>query len=72
MEIKSTSEMTPNFTMTKFNKLFITYFTRSTERLPALPLSISIISTISLMVVMTTLFNPRARCNVNFNLLNMG
>ena len=30
MEIQSTSEMTPYFTMTKCNKLFITYLTRST------------------------------------------
>ena len=34
MEIQSTSEMSPYFTMTKCNKLFITYRTRSTERLP--------------------------------------
>ena len=47
MEIQSTSEMAPYFTMTKCNKLFITYLTRSTERLPSLPSSISIISTIS-------------------------
>ena len=33
MEIQSTSEMSPYFTMTKCNKLFITYLTRSTERL---------------------------------------
>ena len=45
MEIQSTSEMTPYFTMTKCNKLFITYLTRSTERLPSLPSSISTIST---------------------------
>ena len=31
-----TSEMTPYFTMTKCNKLFNTYLTRSTERLPSL------------------------------------
>ena len=36
-------EMTPYFTMTKCNKLFITYRTRSTERLPSLPSSISAI-----------------------------
>ena len=36
MEIQSTSEMSPYFTMTKCNKLFITYLTRSTERLPSL------------------------------------
>ena len=29
--------MSPYFTMTKCNKLFITYLTRSTERLPTLP-----------------------------------
>ena len=40
VEIQSTSEMTPYFTMTKYNKLFITYLTRSTERLPTLPSSI--------------------------------
>ena len=33
VEIQSTSEMTPYFTMTKCNKLFTTYRTRSTERL---------------------------------------
>ena len=31
MEIQSTSEMSPYFTMTKCNKLFITYLTRSTK-----------------------------------------
>ena len=46
VEIQSTSEMSPYFTMTKCNKLFITYLTRSTERLPSLPSSISTISTI--------------------------
>ena len=55
MEIQSTSEMTPYFTMTKCNKLFITYVTRSTERLPSLSSSISTISTIPMTVVMTTL-----------------
>ena len=43
VEIQSMSEMTPYLTMTKCNKLFITYLTCSTERLPTLP---SIISTI--------------------------
>ena len=70
MEIQSTSEMTPYFTMTKFNKWFITYLTRSTEQLPTLPSSISAISTISMTVVMTTLFNTCARCSVNFNPFN--
>ena len=51
VELLSTSEMTPYFTMTKCNKLFITYLTRSTERLPNLPSSNSIILTISLAVV---------------------
>ena len=32
VEIQSTSEMSPYFTMTKCNNLFITYLTRSTER----------------------------------------
>ena len=59
VEIQSTSEMTPYFTMTKCNKLFITYFTRSTERLPSLPSSILTISTISMTVVVTTLFKKR-------------
>ena len=40
VEIQSTSEITPYFTMAKCNKLFITYLTRSTERLPSLPSSI--------------------------------
>ena len=40
VEIQSASEMSPYFTMTKCNKLFITYFTRSTERLPSLSSSI--------------------------------
>ena len=53
------SEMTPYFTMTKCNKLFITYLTRSTECLPSLPLSVSTISTISMTVVLTTLFKKR-------------
>ena len=48
MEIQSTSEMSPYFTMTKCNKLFITYLTRSTECLPSLPSSISTVSTISM------------------------
>ena len=52
-EIQTTSEMTPYFTMTKCNKLFITNLTLSTERLPTLPSSISIIS---MTVVMTTLY----------------
>ena len=56
VEIQSTSELTPYFTMTKCNKLFITYRTRSTERLPSLPSTISTISTISMTVVMTMLF----------------
>ena len=68
VEIQSTSEMTPYFTMTKC----ITYRFRSTERLPILPSSISTISTISMKVVMTTLFNTCARCSVNFNRLNVG
>ena len=59
VEIQSTSEMSPYFTMTKCNKLFITYLTRSTERLPSLPSSISTNSTISMTVVMTTLFKKR-------------
>ena len=37
VEIQSTSKNTPYYTMTKRNKLFIAYFTRSTERLPTLP-----------------------------------
>ena len=48
MEIQSTSEMSPYFTMTKCNQLFITYLTRSTERLPSLPSSILTISTIAI------------------------
>ena len=55
VEIQSTSEMIPYFTMTKCNKLFITYPTRSTEHLPSLLSRISTISTISMMVVMITL-----------------
>ena len=51
VEIQSTSEMSPYFTMAKCNELFITYLTRSTERLPSLPSSISTISTISMTVV---------------------
>ena len=63
VEIQSTSEMTPYFTMTKCNKLFITYPTRSTERLPNLS---SIISTISTMVVKITLSNTRAQYSVKY------
>ena len=59
VEIQSTSEMSPYFTMTKCNKLFITYLTRSTECLPSLPSSISTISTISMTVVTTTLLKKR-------------
>ena len=59
VEIQSTSEMSPYFTMTKCNKLFITYLTRSTERLPSLPSSFPTISTISMTVVVTTLFKKR-------------
>ena len=69
VEIQSTSEMSPYFTKTKCNKLFITYLTCSTERLPSLPSSISTISTISMTVVMTTLLkkngnkdNTHAQC----------
>ena len=72
VEIQSTSEMTPYFITTKCIKLFITYLTRSTECLPTLPSCISTISTISMTVVMTMLFNTRARCSVNINPLNMG
>ena len=57
VEIQSTSEMSPYFTMTKCNKLFITYLTHSTERLLSLPSSIS--TPISMTVVMTTLFKKR-------------
>ena len=59
VEIQSTSEITPYFTKSKCNKLFITYRTRSTERLPSLSSSISTVSTISMSVVMTTLFQKR-------------
>ena len=51
VEIQSMSEMTPYFTKTKCNKLFITYLNRSTERLPSLSSTISIISTITMTVV---------------------
>ena len=61
VQIQTTSEMTPYFTMTKCNKLFITHLTCSTESLPTLPSSIS---TISMMVVKMTLFNMRAQCSV--------
>ena len=59
VEIQITSEMSPYFTMTKCNKLFITYLTRSTESLPSLPSSFSTISTISMKVVTSTLFKKR-------------
>ena len=72
VEIQSTSEMTPYFTMTQCNKLFITFLTRAYQLLPTLPSSISTISTILMTVVMTILFNTRARCSVNFNPLIMG
>ena len=67
MEIQTMSEMspyfrmTPYFKMTKCNKLFIKYLTRSSERLPTLPSSIS---TISMTVVKTMLFNTRVQCSV--------
>ena len=63
VQIQTTSEKTPYFTMTKCNKWFITYLTRSTERLPTLPSSIS---TISKTVVKMTLFNTRAQCSMNY------
>ena len=52
-----TSDMTPYFTM------IIIYRTRSTEHLPTLPSSIS---TISMMVVKTTLFNMHAKYRVKY------
>ena len=61
VEIQSASEMTPYFTMTKCNKLFITYLTRSTESLPTLP------SNYFNAVVKMTLFNTHARCSVNYD-----
>ena len=68
MQIQITSEMTPYFTMTMCNKLFITYLTRSTERLPTLPSSIS---TISMTVVKTTLFNMRVQCSVKYKVADI-
>ena len=62
VEIQSTSELTPYFTMTKCTKLFITYLTRSTECLQTLPSSLSTISAISMTVVKITLFNTHAQC----------
>ena len=65
VEIQTKSEITPYFTMTTCmcNKLFITYLTCSTERLLTLPSSIS---TISMTVVKTTLFNTRVQCSVKY------
>ena len=63
MEIQTTSEITPYFTIIKRNKLFITYFTRSSEHLPTFPSSIS---TFSMMVVKTTLFDMRAQCSMKY------
>ena len=60
VEIQSTSEKTPYFTMTKCN---ITYLTRSTELFPNLPSSIS---TISMTVVKTALYNTRVWCSINY------
>ena len=56
MEIQTTSEITPYFTMTKFN--------RSTEHshVTTLPFSIS---AITMTVVKITLFNNRVQCSVN-------
>ena len=56
VQIQTSSEMTPYITMTKCNKLFITYLTHSTEHLPILPSSIS---PISMSLVKTTL-----RCEI--------
>ena len=61
VQIQTTSEMTPYFIMIKCNKWFNTYLTRSTECLPTLSSSIS---TISMTVVKTTLFNTLAQCSV--------
>ena len=63
VEIQIMSEMTPYFTMTKW---FSTYLTRSTEcYIRTLP---STISTISMTVVKTTLFNMRARCSMKYKM----
>ena len=63
MKIQSSSEMTPYFTITKCTKLFITYLTRSTERLPTLHGT----STISTAVVKT-----HVQCSVKYKVCNMG
>ena len=65
MEIQTTSEMTPYFTITKCNKLFITYLTCFNERFPTILYSIS---PISMTVVKTTLLNMHAhnrKCTVS-------
>ena len=64
MEIQSTSEMTPYFTMNKYNKLFITFAQLNAYQ--TLPSSISTILTISMTVVMTTLFNTHAQCSMKY------
>ena len=63
VQIQTTCEMNPYFTMTKCNKLFIIYLTHSTERLPTLPSSMS---TISMRAGKTTLFNTHAQCSMKY------
>ena len=66
VQILTTSEMTPYFTMTKCNKLFITYLAAQLNAIQALP------SSISMIVVKTMLFNTHAQCSVKYKVLNMG
>ena len=63
MEIQTASEMTPYFTMTQCNKLFIMYLTAQVNAIRPLPSSIS---TFSMTVVKSMLFNMCARCNMKY------
>ena len=66
VQVQTTIEMTPYFTMTKCNKLFITYLTCSTECLPTLPSSIS---TTSMMVVNRKIYSERGKYVINMYIM---
>ena len=58
VEIQTTSEMTPYFIVTKCNNCLLHTLLAQQNALP------SNVSTISMKVVKTMLFNTRARCSV--------
>ena len=63
----TTSEMTPYFTMTKCNKLSISYLTCSTERYTNSSIQyFNHFKDILMMVVITTLCNTSVRCSMKY------